>query len=199
MKYRFLLGMMGFEEHSGNRIHYRLTSRPTRQSKINTKKEEKTSLENTDGDRRFFMCHPCCTSGVDGMLQVFVVLSGSMQPTFHADDVIVTVDTPVHSPQVNDIIIYRSPDNMKSLVTHRIVTIIKDSQGLAFQTKGDANEGVDQYVVYSELVVGRMVVTIPYIGHVAMISHSFLGFLLLVLAPGIVVIGAEVFSIVKKK
>jgi signal peptidase len=134
-----------------------------------------------------------------GMLQVLVVLSGSMQPTFTAGDVIVTVDTPVHSLQVNDIITYWSPDNMKSLVTHRIVNIINDSQGLAFQTKGDANEGVDQYVVPAELVVGRMVLTIPYVGHVASISHSFIGFLLLVLAPGIVVIGAEVVNIVKKK
>jgi len=134
-----------------------------------------------------------------GMLQVFVVLSGSMQPTFTAGDVIVAVDTPVRSLQVNDIITYWSPDNMKSLVTHRIVNISKDSQGLSFQTKGDANEGVDQYVVPAELVVGRMVLTIPYVGHVASISHSFLGFLLLVLAPGIVVISAEVFSIVKKK
>ncbi|MCX6671856.1 MAG: hypothetical protein NTX92_08060 [Euryarchaeota archaeon] len=34
---------------------------------------------------------------------------------------------------------------------------------------------------------------------IASISHSFLGFLLLVLAPGIVVICGEVVSIVKKK
>ncbi|HWR27661.1 MAG TPA: signal peptidase I [Candidatus Thermoplasmatota archaeon] len=134
-----------------------------------------------------------------GMLQVLIVLSGSMQPTFNAGDVILTVDTPVRSLKVNDIITYWSPDNMKSLVTHRIVTISKDSQGLSFQTKGDANEGVDQYVVPAELVVGRMVLTIPYVGHVASISHSFLGFLLLVLAPGIVVISAEVLSIVKKE
>jgi len=84
-------------------------------------------------------------------------------------------------------------------VTHRIVNISKNNQGLVFQTKGDANEEPDQYVVSSELVVGRMVLTIPYVGHVASISHSFLGFLLLVLAPGIVVIGAEVVSIIKKK
>jgi signal peptidase I len=88
---------------------------------------------------------------------------------------------------------------MKSLVTHRIVRIIKDNQGLAFQTKDDANESIDQCVMSSDLVVSRMVLIIPYVGYVAMISHSFLGFLLLVLAPGIVVIGAEVISIVKKE
>jgi signal peptidase len=134
-----------------------------------------------------------------GMLQILVVLSGSMQPTFTAGDVIVTVDTPVHSLQVNDIITYRSPDNPKSLMTHRIVNILHDGRVLAFQTKGDANEDPDQYVVSSKLIVGRMVLTIPFVGYLAQISHSFLGFLLLVLAPGTVVICAEVVSIVKKE
>jgi signal peptidase I len=134
-----------------------------------------------------------------GMLQILVVLSGSMQPTFHAGDVIVTVDTPVHSLQVNDIITFRSPDNPKSLMTHRIIKILYDTQVLTFQTKGDANEDPDQYVVSSEQVVGRMVLAIPYVGYVGQISHSFIGFLLLVLAPGIVVICGEVFSIVKKE
>jgi signal peptidase len=134
-----------------------------------------------------------------GMLQVLVVLSGSMQPTFHAGDVIVTVDTPVRSLQVNDIITYQSPDNPKCLMTHRIIKILHDTQVLTFQTKGDANEDPDRYVVSSEQVVGRMVFAIPYVGYVGQISHSFIGFLLLVLAPGIVVICGEVFSIVKKE
>jgi signal peptidase len=134
-----------------------------------------------------------------GMLQILVVLSGSMQPTLHAGDVIITVNTPVRSLQVNDIITYRSPDNAKSLVTHRIINIHDDGQVLTFKTKGDANEDPDQYVVSSDLVVGSMVLSVPYVGYVASISHSFIGFLLLVLAPGIVVICGEVVSIVKKE
>jgi hypothetical protein len=51
----------------------------------------------------------------------------------------------------------------------------------------------------SDLVVGRMVLTIPFVGHVASVSHSFLGFFLLVLAPGILVICGEIFSIVRKE
>jgi signal peptidase len=133
------------------------------------------------------------------MLQILVVLSGSMQPTLHAGDVIITVNTPVRSLQVNDIITYRSPDNAKSLVTHRIINIHDDGQVLTFKTKGDANEDPDQYVVSSDLVVGSMVLSVPYVGYVASISHSFIGFLLLVLAPGIVVICGEVVSIVKKE
>jgi hypothetical protein len=68
-----------------------------------------------------------------------------------------------------------------------------------FRRRGDANGYSDNYVVSSDLIVGRMVLIIPSVGHVFSISHSFLGFLLLFIAPGIVVICAEAISIVKKK
>jgi hypothetical protein len=55
------------------------------------------------------------------------------------------------------------------------------------------------FVVSSELVVSRMILSIPYVGHAASISHSFIGFLRLVLAPGIVVNCGEVVSIVRKE
>jgi len=135
---------------------------------------------------------------VTGVLQFLVVLSGSMQPTFHAGDVIVTMDAPADSLKVRDIITFRSPDHPKNLMTHRIVQILNASHGLMFQTQGDANENPDQSMVSSELVVGRMVCVIPYVGYLASLSHSLFGFLLLVLAPGIVVICGEVVSIVKR-
>lgn len=134
-----------------------------------------------------------------GTLQILVVLSGSMQPTFQAGDAIVTMETPLHSLQIHDVITYRSSENPKTLMTHRIVKIFNESRVLSFQTQGDANEEPDKYVVSSEQVIGRMVLTIPYVGYVAQLSHSFLGFVLLVLAPGIVVICGEVVSIVKKE
>jgi hypothetical protein len=56
---------MGFEEHSGNRIHYRLTSRSTNHSKNNSNKEEKIALENTHADWNFFKRPTCCASGGD--------------------------------------------------------------------------------------------------------------------------------------
>ena len=65
MKYRLLMEVMDHKEHSGNRIHYRLTSRPARQPKNNTNKEEKITLENTDANRYFTLYHPCYTYGVD--------------------------------------------------------------------------------------------------------------------------------------
>ncbi len=146
----------------------------------------------------------CCTILVAvmvlaGFLQVFVVLSDSMQPTFTAGDVIVTVDTPARLLRVNDVITYRSPENRDCFVTHRIVNISNNREVLSFQTKGDANEQWDQYDVTFDKIVGRMVVTIPLIGYLASLSHSVLGFLFLVLAPGIVVICGEIYSIVRKE
>ena len=135
---------------------------------------------------------------LSGMVQFLVVLSGSMQPTFQTGDVIVTVDTPVSSLQVNDVITYHSPENTKMLVTHRIMKKTFTDHGFVFLTKGDANDMNDSYQVSSDLVVGRIVCSIPYVGYVAQVSHSVFGFLLLVLAPGVVVICGEVVSIVRK-
>lgn len=136
---------------------------------------------------------------ITGKIQILVVLSSSMQPTFTAGDVIITVDTPVSLLKTNDIITYHSPDNTNQLVTHRIVHTINTNTGLAFQTKGDANEQPDRDMVSADKVVGRMVVSIPYVGAVAQVSRSSVGYVLLVLIPGIFVISAEVYSIVKKE
>jgi len=105
----------------------------------------------------------------------------------------------VDSLRINEVITYWSAENPGTLMTHRIIEIHDVGPALVFQTKGDANEDPDKYVMSASQVVGRMVFRIPYVGVVAQLSHSALGFVLLVLAPGIVVIGAEVYSIVKKE
>ena len=134
---------------------------------------------------------------ITGTLQILVVLSGSMQPTLHAGDIIITQETPIQTLHINDIITYRSPENTKNLVTHRIVNIINDNHVLTFQTKGDANKDPDHYVVASDRIVGRMILIIPYAGYIAQISHSFIGYILLILTPGTIVICTEVIRIAK--
>lgn len=132
-------------------------------------------------------------------MQVLVVLSDSMQPTMTAGDVILIVETPVEVLQIDDVITYHSPENPGRLMTHRITGITDDDGSRMFQTKGDANEQADTYLVSADTVVGRMVVSIPYLGTIAQVSRSVVGFVLLVLIPGIFVISAEVYGIVKKE
>lgn len=136
---------------------------------------------------------------LSGMMQVLVVLSGSMQPTLAAGDVVVIIDTPVEQLVVDDVITYQSPENPGRLMTHRITSIQTEAGGWVCQTKGDANEHPDNYKVSADNVVGRMVVSVPYLGTVAQVSRSVVGYVLLVLIPGVLVVCSEIRNIYKKQ
>lgn len=100
-----------------------------------------------------------------------VVVSGSMEPALSVDDLIVSHVRP--SYQEGDIITFQSGN---SLTTHRIVAV-KDE---GYVTQGDANNTADQNTVLPEAVIGRVVVSIPYIGSILTILKSPLGMILLV-------------------
>lgn len=73
-------------------------------------------------------------------LQVFTVLSGSMEPTYHTGSVIYVKKVDYTALRVGDPITFMVDDH--TVATHRIVDIIPDDEDptvLRFVTKGDAN------------------------------------------------------------
>lgn len=80
-----------------------------------------------------------------------IVLSGSMEPTYHVASVIYYKSTPFSKIEEGDAITYRAGEN--SLVTHRVVEKIESTQ--EFRTKGDANPTEDPNPVSYSDVVGR--------------------------------------------
>ncbi len=85
---------------------------------------------------------------------VSVVLSGSMEPTLHVNDIVVIRET--DTVQVGDIIVYQDKD---SLVIHRVIEVSGDS----IITKGDANNAADEAITQTQ-VKGVMVASIPGMG-----------------------------------
>lgn len=100
-----------------------------------------------------------------------VIASGSMEPALMVDDLI--INHAQSDYEKNDIITFHSGS---SLTTHRIIEIT--DQG--FVTKGDANDTVDLDVVPTNVVVGRVVWTIPHIGGVLAFLKSPFGMAILV-------------------
>ena len=94
-----------------------------------------------------------------------VVVSGSMEPNIHVDDMIIYHDHPADDYQVGDVIVYRrnagTPEEM--LITHRIVEIREDRSMLT--TRGDANKISDPEISFDD-VVGRLVWRIPRFGFI---------------------------------
>ena len=101
-------------------------------------------------------------------LQVFTVLSGSMEPTYHTGSLIYVKEVDPYTIEVGQPITFMLNEN--TVATHRVVGIVPDEEDptvIRFRTKGDANEAEDGGLVHYKNVIGVPVFTIPYLGYVA--------------------------------
>ena len=101
-------------------------------------------------------------------LQVFTVLSGSMEPTYHTGSLIYVKKVDPSTVTVGQPITFMLDEN--TVATHRVVGIVPDEEDptvLRFRTKGDANEAEDGALVHYKNIIGTPVFSIPYLGYVA--------------------------------
>lgn len=102
-------------------------------------------------------------------LQVFNVISGSMEPTYSVGDLIYVKTVDPDSVKVGDPITFVLNEDLV-VATHRVVAI--DSEGRRFFTKGDANEHEDAAPVHFNNLVGVPVFSIPLLGYVSAYIQS---------------------------
>lgn len=101
-------------------------------------------------------------------LQPYVVLSGSMEPTYHVGSLIYVKEVDYKTLQVGDPITYLVSQD--TVVTHRIIEVLVDEEDpnvLRYFTKGDANEAADGTSVHYKNILGKPVFSIPYLGYVS--------------------------------
>ncbi len=102
-------------------------------------------------------------------LQVFTVLSGSMEPVYHTGSLIYVKEI-ADNRAIPDgtVITYMLDENTVS--THRIVAAVPDETDptvVRYRTKGDANDAEDGKLVHYKNILGTPVFSIPYLGYVA--------------------------------
>lgn len=98
-------------------------------------------------------------------LQMFTVLSGSMEPEYPTGSLIYVKEIDPAELEVGDVITYRLSGS--TIATHRIVEIMADAEDpdeFQFRTKGDANDSEDAVPVESSSLIGTPVLTLPKIG-----------------------------------
>jgi signal peptidase len=120
--------------------------------------------------------------GVVGAEHSFVVLSGSMSPAIDPGDVVVVDRTDPSTIDEGDVITFVRGDS-ETPTTHRVVGVRGSNGRFTFETKGDANEDPDPQPVPESSVLGRVVLTIPYIGHVIRFANTAVGGILLFALP----------------
>lgn len=124
-----------------------------------------------------------------GQDESYLVLSGSMEPTFPAGAIIYNQEVDPVELQEGDVITYRSGAGTEA-TTHRIVEVVRED-GLAFRTQGDANPEPDPNPVPADRVESRYSFHVPLYGHLVLFASSPVGFLLFVLVPAGTIVATQ--------
>ncbi len=114
-----------------------------------------------------------------------IVLTGSMEPNYHAGDVIIIKE--LEDYNVRDVITFHQR-NM--IVTHRIIK----KEGTTFTTQGDANNSSDEPIQLSD-IEGKVIRRIGKIGSIILFAKTPMGIISLLT----VLIALEIFFAAKRK
>jgi|LFRM01.1.fsa_nt_gb signal peptidase len=123
--------------------------------------------------------------------RMYIVIGGSMSPTFEAGSLAFVKPVPPEEIAAGDIITFHSENNPNNITTHRVREVLDEKGEISFITRGDAND-VDDTPVPVGNVIGRVDFTIPYAGYLMNFSRSKQGMLALVIIPGILIIIYEI-------
>lgn len=113
----------------------------------------------------------------------YTVLTGSMEPTISAGDVVIDERISPLQARVGDIVTFRDPEDQSRQLTHRVKRIRRAGAHLWFVTQGDANNTVERWRIAADGSLGRVLYTVPWVGHVAVLTRTPLGLALLVIVP----------------
>lgn len=102
-------------------------------------------------------------------LQVFHVISPSMEPHYSVGDLLYVKTVDPDSVKVGDPITFVLNEELV-VATHRVVAI--DSENRQFTTKGDANKTEDAAPVHFNNLIGVPVFAIPLLGYVSAYIQS---------------------------
>jgi signal peptidase I len=127
-----------------------------------------------------------------GGISLFAVQSGSMQPSLKTGSLIISKKADKY--QVGDVITFKYA---KTTVTHRIYSIGNSTGQTTFTTKGDANNAPDSEKVSSGMIIGKEVLTIPYIGYLLSLFRTKNGLFVLIIL-GVTIVLNEISNIAKE-
>lgn len=127
--------------------------------------------------------------------QLKTVLSGSMEPGIKTGSIIaVKPGGDMTRFKEGDVITFQEEGNI--LITHRVTEVINNGNQVMYRTKGDNNNAEDLNPVLSNNVVAEYNgFTVPYIGYFIDFAKSKNGSVLLLILPGVLLLGYAFYTI----
>ena len=97
--------------------------------------------------------------------QSLTVMSGSMEPTIHTGDVVVTKPIAPMDTRVGDVVTYKEPHGAGRLITHRVKAMQAAGEKVGFTTQGDANDTSERWQVAATGQIARVTHRVPKLGY----------------------------------
>lgn len=133
---------------------------------------------------------------VGGMFPM-IVLTDSMSGTFESGDLIICQTAAPEEIKTGDIICYYDPmGNGTTTVTHRVTEVTTDADGVAFKTKGDANNTEDTALVPAADLIGVYKTHLAGVGNVALFMQTTQG---LIVCVGIPVLLLVAYDMIRRR
>lgn len=128
--------------------------------------------------------------------KLIIVTSGSMEPVFDTGSLILVNTRANNAFSEGDIVMYRSPENPNTNVTHRIIEVIEENGAISYRTKGDNNTYEDPLLIGDQHIIGAYTnFTIPRLGYFFSFIRSRNGIITLAMLFGFYLVLSQVFKI----
>ena len=131
---------------------------------------------------------------------LYTIISPSMEPNINVYDVVVTKKVKDFSTiNAGDVITFISTSSLGDglTVTHRVIDVVKTEDDIKFRTKGDNNQIADSSLASSKNVMGKVLVKIPWVGHVQFLLQSKAGWLFALLVPAVLIVIHDVYKVIR--
>lgn len=126
--------------------------------------------------------------------RVFTIATGSMEPVYNINDVILVKDTDPSTLKKGDDIAYLgNRDAVKGLiVTHRIIRIETFNDGKVHYTLKGVNNKYEDPSITEDQILGKVVGKLPVVNFINHVVKNIYGFFFLVFCPLVLVIFLEI-------
>ncbi len=131
---------------------------------------------------------------IKGNYKILAVYSGSMQPKIKTGSIVVV--KPIKNYKIGEIITFRDAKNHIS-ITHRIYGKQIKAGAPVYITKGDTNDMPDKKEVLPEEIIGKVYLSLPYVGYFINFIKKPLVFALIIFSLAAAVIWVGIKKVVK--
>lgn len=120
-------------------------------------------------------------------MEMYTVISDSMEPRLSKNDIIIVKKGYQNDKfKVGNIITYKRKDG--EIITHRIKEIISSNLQNAYITQGDNNETPDEDVVTYEMIIGKVIYTMPNFGNILKLLKNKVFFTLCIIVLVLIIL-----------